>query len=771
MTKKISILFVALFLSATKLFAQASVPTSFDFENFLLIPNGWSITDISTVGGLTYTAANSCGSQALRLDADNEALTIECGTQPGAVTFSVRATGPWAAGIFQIQESVDGITFNNMLTFNSSSPMPNASCTTLTVTPANTLSRFIRFFYQDKVSGANTAIDDVSIAAPLITAATISVEQAGNVIFNNSYANPISGTVGSGIPVAFSVKNIGTVNSLTIDSIYIDGPNATDFVINSPSSYPFTITPSGNNPLNITFTAASAGTRNAVLHIISNDALTPAYQINLYGAGNGLASEPTAQASGLTFPVNKSYRLLGSFNTANPSPDALGGYVILRREGAAVTDVPVDGTSYQRGQTIGSSKVVYAGPISGSSYSFRPTYILAGKTYHFSVFTYNGSGAVTNYNTNSPLAGSATTPSSMVSATEYNGINTSSSSFISNLSSLINPHNDQFYSTYAPTMIYLFQTRDTFVVSGPNTFTKVITCAYSREEKLYNEPFDWTGTGYSREHTYAHTWMPSYPADNPEKPEYNDQHNLFPTRQTNVNALRCNYPFGEVVNSLGSYLEGQMGTDASGKRVYEPSDKQKGRTARALMYMATCYNGISGNNWAFTDSIGNCSGFLINYGQDQNILKKWHYQFPPDAFDMSRNDFLDSLQGNRNPFVDHPEYACYIDFSNMTYIANPPVPCDAMGINSSSDLRNVYVAPNPANEEIKVYLNVAEKQSVQIMISGVTGKIVAQEQVQLNAGNNVIALPITLLCNGVYTIRVAGNSHLYTGKIIKQHTH
>lgn len=768
MTKKITFLILALCMSTAETFAQSSVPTSFDFENFLAIPAGWTITDISTTGGLTYTAANSCGSQALRLDADNEALTIECGTQPGPITFSIRATGPWGAGIFQIQESVDGNTYSNMLTFNSSSVMPNASCTTITVTPANTLSRFIRFFYQDKIAGANTAIDDVSIAAPLLTAATISVEQAGNVVFNNSTATPIPGNVGSNTPVAFSLKNIGTVDTLKIDSIYIDGANASDFVINNPNVFPFNVFPTGNSPLNITFNPSGAGTRTAILHIESNDGLTPMYNINLYGAGNGLASEPTAQASGLTFPVNKSYRLVGEFNTANPGPDALGGYIILRQDNNAITDIPVDGVTYQRGQTIGNSKVLYAGPISGTSYSFRPTYIMAGKTYHFSVFTYNGTGAVTNYNTNSPLTANVTTPATMVSPTEYNAINTSAPTFVSDLGSLINPHNDQFYSTYAPTMIYLFQTRDTFAVVGANTFTKVVTCAYSREEKLYNEPFDWTGTGYSREHSYAHTWMPSYPADNPEKPEYNDQHHLFVTRQTNVNALRCNYPFGKVVTVESSFLEGKLGLDANGKRVYEPSDKQKGRTARALMYMATCYNGISGNNWAFADSIGNCSGYNINYGQDQVILKKWHYQFPPDAFDMSRNDFLDSLQGNRNPFVDHPEYACYIDFSTMTYIANPTIPCDALGLNKQTGLSNVYVAPNPAKDDVTIYVNVANKQNASISLIDVTGKVMMQMPVSFSAGKNQTSISLSPFSTGVYTLKITGDQQLFTQKIIKQ---
>lgn len=768
MTKKITFFILALCLSSAKIFAQASVPTSFDFENFLAIPTGWTITDISTTGGLTYTAANSCGSQALRLDADNEALTIECGTQPGPITFSIRATGPWGAGIFHIQESVDGNTYVNMITFNTANPMPNASCTTMTVTPANTLSRYIRFFYQDKISGANTAVDDITIAAPVLTAATISVEQAGDVVFNNAIATPIIGTVGSNTPVNFSIKNIGTIDTLAIDTIYIDGANAADFVITNPSAFPFNILPTNNNALDITFNPAAPGTRTAVLHIESNDGLTPAYLVNLYGAGNGLASEPSSQASNLSFPVNKSFRLVGTFSTANPGPDVLGGYIILRHDGAPVTDVPADGTSYQRGQNIGASKVVYAGPISGTNYSFRPTYIMAGMTYHFSIFTYNGNGNVTNYNTSNPLTGSATTPATMVSGTEYNAINTAAPSFVTDLGGLINPHNDQFYSTYAPTMIYLFQTRDTFAVVGANTFTKVITCAYSREEKLYNEPFDWTSSGYSREHTYAHTWMPSYPADSPEKPEYNDQHNLFPTRQTNVNALRCNYPFGEVVTPISGFLEGTLGTDANGNRVYEPSDSQKGRTARALMYMATCYNGVSGNNWSFTDSIGNCSGFNINYGQNQNILKKWHYQFPPDEFDMSRNDFLDSLQGNRNPFVDHPEYACFIDFSNMTYVANPSVPCDALGLNKQTGLSNVYIAPNPAKDEMIVYVNVVAKQNASLSITDISGKVVMLLPISFNAGQNQTALSIAHLSNGVYTLRITGDQQLFTQKIIKQ---
>jgi hypothetical protein len=263
--------------------------------------------------------------------------------------------------------------------------------------------------------------------------------------------------------------------------------------------------------------------------------------------------------------------------------------------------------------------------------------------------------------------------------------------------------------------------------------------------------------------------MPSYPADNPEKPEYNDQHNLYPTRQTNVNALRCNYPFGEVVTPQTTFLEGVLGLDANGKKVYEPSDKQKGRTARALMYMATCYNGISGNNWAFTDSIGNCSGNPINYGQDQNVLKKWHYDFPPDNFDMARNDFLDSLQENRNPFVDRPEYACFIDFSTMSKIANPIIPCNTIGINEADERFSKFLmVPNPATDQLMFSSEALEQGMINIQIKDVSGKVVLDQNLPVTIGKNIWNLNLGDLNKGIYLVQVSNGNNLHQEKLIKQ---
>jgi endonuclease I len=306
-------------------------------------------------------------------------------------------------------------------------------------------------------------------------------------------------------------------------------------------------------------------------------------------------------------------------------------------------------------------------------------------------------------------------------------------------------------------MINLFLARDTFATVGPFDFTRVINCVYSGETKLFNDPFDWTGAGYSREHTFPHSWMPSFPADNPEQPEYNDQHNLYPTRQTNVNDVRCNYPFGEVVTVEAEFLQGKLGLDASGNRVYEPRDEHKGRAARSLMYMATSYTS-STQSFSFNRPIGNtCSGVGINYGQDQNVIKKWHFQYPPDNFDISRNDFLDSLQSNRNPFVDQPDYACYIDFANMVKIDTPANPCYET---STNDIPNMHLLtyPNPSQGSFRVSFK-GEGEMMTLSLTDVTGKVVYTKQIQAQNGLTVYDLSNVDMASGMYLLSIRGNKN------------
>ena len=574
-------------------------------------------------------------------------------------------------------------------------------------------TRFIRFIYTNKVTG-NIGLDDVSIDIGAASAAQeINVKQGvSTIVSGDTYViNSLVATLNSTI---LTIENLGTSNTLNISSATVSGTNSADF---SVVSFPPNILAASSDDLVLNFTPASAGTRIAVLTISSNDVDEPSYIINLYGIGGNLASEPIVQATNLIFPNVKTYSINASFTPAS----SVDGYLVLRKEGAALSAVPLDGTVYQRGDIIGDAQVVF----SSNTTSLSPNNIIAGTNYYFAIYTYNGPDNFRNYNINAPLTGNIITPGSMMPVSYYSSLNTGSLSFMDDLHALINPHQQQYYSYYDDLMIPLFEARDTTLDR------RVVTCVYSGENLIYTEPFDFTANGYSREHTYCHSWMPTNPAQN--LPEYSDYHHLFPSNLNNANILRSNNPLGEVVNETSSFLGCKSGTNANGQTVFEPRDDHKGDAARAIMYQAICYNSISGNNWALPIS------------QDQMILKQWHFQDPPSNWEIARNDLIDSLQGNRNPFVDSIDYVCFINFSNMTYDVSACVP------SSVEELLNkgFIIYPNPASAKLNLHVDATTISSYQII--DFLGRVVLSSDV-----NNLklVKANISSLKSGAYLVEV-----------------
>lgn len=141
------------------------------------------------------------------------------------------------------------------------------------------------------------------------------------------------------------------------------------------------------------------------------------------------------------------------------------------------------------------------------------------------------------------------------------------------------------------------------------------------------------GKGFNAEHT----WPQSKGAVGAAK---SDLHHLFPTDCV-VNSRRSSLPFGEVVKVEWTEGGSKLGLDARGETVFEPRDDQKGNTARALFYFYTVYGRQAD---------------LSNFRVEQATLVNWHREDPVSALDLARNDAVYSHQGNRNPFVDHPEF-------------------------------------------------------------------------------------------------------------------
>lgn len=655
--------------------AQAVLPTSWSFTTATL-PSGW------TESGTAFYTASGNTPPAMKFDNTGDYLVINFASAPGDLTYYITGNS-FSGGTFTVEESDLGTVWTTLHSFTAP---PNGTYTQFTDVPQSS-TRYIRFIYTTKVSG-NIGLDDVNIAeAAAGPEQEINVQQSATTIPSGG-THVLSSPVSTMTPVAFTVENLGTANALNISSAVISGADAADF---SVASFPATVAANSNDVLTVNFTPSVAGNRNAVLTINSNDTDEAAYVINLYGIGGTLATEPSSQPTNMVFSNVKTYRLTGSFTDASP---AVEGYLVLRKKGAAITGVPTDGTVYQRGDIIGDAQVVF----SDVADNFTPNNIVAGTDYHFAVFAYNGPGTYRNYREASPLAGMTTTPATMLPAGYYNGISTSSASFVTDLHSLVNPHQMQFYSNYANLMVKMFAARDTTLDR------RVVTCVYSGENKIYTEPFDFTANGYSREHTYPHSWMPTNPAQ--DLPEYNDYHHLFPTNQNNANALRSNYPLGEVVTPSQTFLGCQLGLDANGNMVFEPRDEHKGDAARAMMYEAICYTTVSGNSWGLPDPISGS----INYGQDQAVLKQWHFQDLPDSWEISRNDYVDSLQDNRNPFVDSIDFACFINFYQVSY--------EALGCSASLEeaLNNGFIVyPNPAKGELSLHVDATSISAYEII--------------------------------------------------------
>lgn len=708
MRKSILTVLLAAFAAGTSL-AQAVLPTSWSFTTTTL-PTGW------TESGTAFYTGSGNTPPAMKFDGTGDYLIINFASAPGALTYYL-AGNTFSGGTFTVEESANGTTYT---TLHSHTAPPAGTYQQYTDNP-NSLTRYIRFIYTNKVSG-NIGLDDVSIAAGAATPAQEINVKYGSATIVSGGTQTVNSPVATMTPLVFTIENLGTANTLNVSSAVISGANAADFVVASPT-FPTTVAATSNQSLTVNFTPAAAGTRTAVLTINSDDADEAAYIINLNGIGGNFATEPASQPTNLVFSNVKSYRITGSFTGSGAD-----GYLVLRKKGSAITGVPVDGTTYVRGDIVGDAQVVYSGTPTG----FVPNNIVASTAYYFVVYAYNGSGSNINYLTTNPLAGNVTSSGSMQPAGYYSTISTSSPTFVSDLHNLVNPHQMQFYSNYGALMVTKFAARDT------TNDRRVVTCVYSGENKIYTEPFDFTTAGFSREHTYCHSWMPTNPAQS--LPEYNDYHHLFPTNQNNANALRSNYPLGKVVNQTASYLGCKFGFDANGNKVFEPRDEHKGDAARAMMYEAICYTTVSSNNWGFPNPISTS----IPYGQDQAILKQWNLQDLPDAWEISRNDYIDSLQDNRNPFVDNPNYACFINFTNVSY--------ESLGCTADVEealLNGFILYPNPVTNVL--VMNVDATTITGYEITAMDGKVVKS----VDAINQVLVeVNIQDLKAGSYLVKV-----------------
>jgi len=198
------------------------------------------------------------------------------------------------------------------------------------------------------------------------------------------------------------------------------------------------------------------------------------------------------------------------------------------------------------------------------------------------------------------------------------------------------------------------------------------------------------GHCYNREHLFPQSLFDG------NLPMYSDLWIVYPT-DAFVNSKRASYPFGEVntftwMSSNGSKLGTNSYPGAPTTLCFEPHDSFKGDIARSYFYIATRYYSLDGS-W---DTWEMSSGADLKPWAKAMLLE-WHHMDPVSEKEILRNNSIYGIQHNRNPFIDHPEFAdCIFGTADCS---------ELLSIDPTIKTQQIEVYPNPTSDILEIKLN------------------------------------------------------------------
>lgn len=218
--------------------------------------------------------------------------------------------------------------------------------------------------------------------------------------------------------------------------------------------------------------------------------------------------------------------------------------------------------------------------------------------------------------------------------------------------------------------------------------------------------FGTSANSWNREHL----WPQSYGADDEgsgQKTAHSDIHHLFPAN-VSVNSTRSNKYF-DWTAAGGSQANNAPGSSYDADS-YEPRDEDKGRVARAILYMDVRHDGRTASGDLKLSDRPNSGAKTMG---KLSVLLEWNRLFPPDEREQRRNHLIYTgatwgvrtyKQGNRNPFVDYPELA------DAIYTADQYISRNSWLVQNFAlaDLRDATVTGDLANPDGDNLPNFAE---------------------------------------------------------------
>ena len=274
------------------------------------------------------------------------------------------------------------------------------------------------------------------------------------------------------------------------------------------------------------------------------------------------------------------------------------------------------------------------------------------------------------------------------------------------------------------------------------------TPPYVYHYNMGQECGNYSGEGdcYNREHSWPKSWFNDVP------PMNSDMFHIYPT-DGYVNGKRNNYPYGTVSSASWTSQNGcKLGTctwPGYSGTVFEPLDEYKGDFARTYFYMSTRYY-TEDASWNVTD--------MTNKSQLQpwalQMMLHWCSVDPVSTKEVSRNNAVYGIQHNRNPFIDHPEFASLI-------WGNPVGTAD---LNANTYQLTVY--PNPATDRCSISfpsgIPAGELHPILLSVTGTKSTPV------FSRNDNTLEMSIQSLPKGIYFLILTTESAAYHAKLVKE---
>ncbi|KXX70329.1 endonuclease [Flammeovirga sp. SJP92] len=293
-----------------------------------------------------------------------------------------------------------------------------------------------------------------------------------------------------------------------------------------------------------------------------------------------------------------------------------------------------------------------------------------------------------------------TTSYAQIPANYYRSAQGKSGSELKNaLHSIIDGHREYPYSSSSTDVWDILKETD----KDPNNPNNVILF-YTGWSVNANQEYN-SGKGWNREHV----WAKSHGNFGTSQGAGTDCHHLRPTDIT-VNSARNSRWFDEA---SVEYIDGDGATGnytSSSEWIWEPRPEVKGDVARMLFYMATRYEGTSGDpDLELVDYLPSNDYTPEPIHAKLSTLIAWHLQDPVDDFERNRNEVVYSYQGNRNPYIDHPEYVCLVYNCGTPADTAPPTKPSNL-ISTSITSTSFHLAWSPSSDNVgvtgyKVYVN------------------------------------------------------------------